>query len=369
MKKHLVNGFLVVASIAFTFLVLEVGTRIYHGKLFFFDNFLIEYFYLVKSAYPAELDGLLGYKPKTNFSGKENPWGTKVTLVEHGIRSNGASPGNLPLKPSILCVGDSFTFGDEVNDAETWPAYLERILGVRTVNAGVFGYGLDQSILRAEQLVPVLRPDFLIVGVIQDDVSRCEYAVRTGVHKPYFTLAPGGLLLHKPPQKLPEHKFDRFRRIAGYSCFFHRLFFKFSRAWWLHGYRWKGFRVHHNGTEVACRLIERLADLSRSSGVGAMTTLLYAKGEPRGLFSELSSCVKSTDVPLLDPFDELEELRQKNPADYESLWQGHFTPKGNRFMARMLAKFMRDRGLVPGESKEENQPPGANPGAGHRPNQ
>ena len=49
----------------------------YYGRLLFFDNFLTEYFYLVKSAYPAELDELLGYKPKSDFAGKENPWGNQ----------------------------------------------------------------------------------------------------------------------------------------------------------------------------------------------------------------------------------------------------------------------------------------------------
>ena len=58
-----------------------------------------------------------------------------------------ASPG-----APILAVGDSFTFGDEVNDGQTWPAQLQLLTGRRVLNGGVSGYGFDQIVLRAEQL-------------------------------------------------------------------------------------------------------------------------------------------------------------------------------------------------------------------------
>ncbi len=358
MKKYFINGFLVMASLLVTFLVFEVGTRIIRERLFFFDNFLTEYFFIVKSAYPAELDKALGYKPKSNYAAQRNPWSTKVTLIDHGIRSNGTSTSKIPSRPSILCVGDSFTFGDAVNDNEAWPAYLEKSLGIHALNGGVFGYGLDQSILRAEQLVPVLKPDFLIVATIQDDVRRCEYSIRSGVYKPYFTVANGELLLHKPLQIIPKHELDRARRILGYSCFFHRLFFKFSRPWWIHGYLWKGSRVHENGMQVSCLLMERLADFSRRSGVPTMVAFLYAIDEPPEIFSELSACVRHANIPLWDPYQELMELRKKNPAEYKSLFDGHMTAKGNRVMAEMMTKFMRDRGLVPGQSQGQGHQPG-----------
>ena len=75
------------------------------------------------------------------------------------------SPVTADSRPTILAVGDSCTYGDEVSDNETWPAYLEAEMGTRVWNAGVFGYGLDQAVLRAEVLLPKLKPDILIVGL------------------------------------------------------------------------------------------------------------------------------------------------------------------------------------------------------------
>jgi hypothetical protein len=51
----------------------------------------------------------------------------------------------------ILAVGDSFTFGHRLNNKETWPSVLERERGVRAVNAGVSGYGLDQMLVQTQR--------------------------------------------------------------------------------------------------------------------------------------------------------------------------------------------------------------------------
>ena len=93
---------------------------------------------------------------------KEKHMGTQVTILTDGTRSNGPVSRGLVDHPPILAVGNSFTFGDEVSDDATWPAQLEAETRRRVVNAGVFGYGLDQTILRAEQLVSVESPPSLL---------------------------------------------------------------------------------------------------------------------------------------------------------------------------------------------------------------
>ena len=54
----------------------------------------------------------------------------------------------------ILAVGDSYTYGEEVGENDSWPAQLQRIKNQRVLNAGVSGYGFDQSVLRAELTLP-----------------------------------------------------------------------------------------------------------------------------------------------------------------------------------------------------------------------
>ena len=67
----------------------------------------------------------------------------------------------------ILAVGDSFTFGDRVSDHETWPAQLERLTGRQVLNAGVFGYGVDQAYLRAVALLETYDTDLVVLALIK----------------------------------------------------------------------------------------------------------------------------------------------------------------------------------------------------------
>ena len=75
--------------------------------------------------------------------------------------------------PTILAVGDSFTAGWGVEQTEAWPAQLQASLRTaagasespRVINAGVSGYNLRQIRLTAAELIPVLHPQVVIVGV------------------------------------------------------------------------------------------------------------------------------------------------------------------------------------------------------------
>lgn len=78
----------------------------------------------------------------------------------------------------ILCLGDSYTFGDYVNDDETFPADLERKLretfpgrAIEVVNAGVNGYTITDEAALAEEKGFSLRPDAIIVGFVLNDIA------------------------------------------------------------------------------------------------------------------------------------------------------------------------------------------------------
>src|SRR6185312_14962905 len=100
-----------------------------------------------------------------------------------GVRMNQAEVRPLP-RSAILAVGDSFTFGAEVEDSQSWPAALERIVGTPVVNGGVGGYGSDQIVLRAEQLMAELQPRTVIVSFLDGDILRAGYSLFHGALKP-----------------------------------------------------------------------------------------------------------------------------------------------------------------------------------------
>jgi hypothetical protein len=85
-------------------------------------------------------------------------WPTKIFLAQHAdIYGARPSPANLQLADQHVCIsvyGDSFTFSDEVSDAEAWPNLLAEELRCEVRNYGVSGYGVDQAVLRFEKIVP-----------------------------------------------------------------------------------------------------------------------------------------------------------------------------------------------------------------------
>lgn len=102
-------------------------------------------------------------------------------------------------EPPILVTGSSFAKGDEVNDDEAWPAYLQDLIGRKVVNAGVSGYAFDQMVLSTEQFVPKVKPLFVIASFTPGDIRRAEMKVAWNREKPYFTVEGGQLQLHNVP--------------------------------------------------------------------------------------------------------------------------------------------------------------------------
>ena len=87
-----------------------------------------------------------------------------------------------------------------MKDDETWASYLQGMIHRHIENGGVPGYGLDQKVLRTEQLAKKMKPDMIIFAFIADDLQRAEMSRLYSSEKPYFTVANGTLELHNTPR-------------------------------------------------------------------------------------------------------------------------------------------------------------------------
>lgn len=73
----------------------------------------------------------------------------------------------------ILALGDSYTTGFGVEAEEAWPKRLQAELrargvggpAVRVINAGISGYSVRQMRMLGEELVPILHPEAVVIGV------------------------------------------------------------------------------------------------------------------------------------------------------------------------------------------------------------
>ena len=126
----------------------------------------------------------------------------------------------------ILILGDSFTFGDEVSDHETYSHYLQTLLpDTEVINFGVHGYGHDQMLILLQEEGTRYMPDIVILGFLQLDMSRNMLKFRDFA-KPMFEL-DDGLVLTGVPVPTPEEVMDddwyRPRVLDLYAAIKHKI--------------------------------------------------------------------------------------------------------------------------------------------------
>ena len=346
-KELFIRCALILISILLVLFGFELALR--KGN-FSFKNLILD---KEKNLLEGNSKGLFQYDSNLGWSIKENiefpKWETTVHTLTDGIRSNGS---NLPLKdrPLILAVGDSFTFGDEAADNETWPAYLERLLQVRVLNAGVSSSGLDQIVLHAEQIVPKYKPDILIVSIIYDDILRCREVVRHGVPKPYFVIEGAQLKLKNVPVPFKENKpLDPLRDIFGRSYLVHTLMDKLWPNFWYRDTSLDFRSIHNQPAKVAELLFNRLSELGKKNNVKILVHFnsdFQVANINLMTFTYLKKYIQAQtpDLMVFDSIPIFLNIKKHEPNEFNSLFHGlskHSSPKGNALTAKLLKDYIK----------------------------
>jgi hypothetical protein len=332
LKHGVANALLAVGSIGVTLLVLEIGLRLYHGELFDFSSEL--------PAAPnrilqprAAYDSLLGWVPT---GGLDTGNGTSHTRDQ--LRSNG--PGAPGEGPTVLTVGDSFTYGEEVADSLTWPARLARVHGARVLNAGVFAYGVDQAFLRAARLLEVHRPAWVVLAFVRDDVNRTEFSYYSA-WKPYYAMEGGEPVLRNvpvPETPPPTPRLNGLRSAFGYSLLAGAIARRVLPEWWYYG---AILREHEDGVEITARLMARLDELVRVNGARLLVVGL-GTGGPIGTnegMAEVLGRIADEGVSTLDLVPDI-EARTAQEGDGLFMPEGHYGPELNAWVAARVWDFI-----------------------------
>ncbi|MBR2818189.1 MAG: hypothetical protein IKE60_26235 [Reyranella sp.] len=328
---------LILVALLVGFGVLELGLRAWSGYLLTWPNFVLEARTVLagRDAGRYLQDARLGHLPRPGYAAPG------ITINAQGLRSTGASVA--PVGAPILAVGDSFTFGDEVSDGETWPAALQRLVDRPVFNAGVSGYGFDQIVLRAEALAAEVKPAAIVVAFIADDIRRTEMRRLWSADKPYFDLEGDNLALRGvpvPPRADPQSTLTFWQRTLGYSLL---VDFVLRRLDLLHNWFGDHVRVHPAGTgeRIACALTGRLAQLQKTTGAPVLVVAEYDPvvwddpsfaAEQRRLTGGLLACARRNGLATLDSYRAMAAMPA--PRSLYVLW--HMNEAGNAMIARAI---------------------------------
>ena len=334
------NFVLTVVTICLTLLICEFGLRAWHGVgLFDFSDFRDRDLRTVRDS--VKYDSELGWTLKDNYDSPD------LHTVAYGIRRNSAQQaGNRP--GHLVAVGSSTTEGLSGTDEQSWPAQLERLLDQPVDNAAVVAYGLDQMVLRAERLLPLERPQILLLGVETANIQWMRSAVVWGAGKPFFTVEGNALRVNNvpvPTSGWPRDPFTRFKAVLGHSYLIDRTMS------WLAPHRWSVARTGDDRgspdpVDVGCRAMRRL---ERQLDAGNVRGLFVAepqlpevaltKEPPRELFV-VQECARQAGFSIVDPFPVWQAEYRSDPHGVAAYWANgrtHYSAEGNRRLAEMVA--------------------------------
>jgi hypothetical protein len=210
-KKFLLRIFLVVMSVTFTLVLLEIGFRIYYP-------------WKSPQGYLSP-DKTLGWRNAGNVAfarerkdAAGQSYRCVVQVDANGFREYGDA--GQTSRPKMLVLGDSFTQAYEVSNEHTYYHRLKSALDVEMFAYGCGGYGTLQEYLVLDQCGDSIQPTVLVLQLCHNDfINNCyELELKTpwhnnGMRRPY--LQEDGTIMYALPKtdvpalRLFGHKHSR----------------------------------------------------------------------------------------------------------------------------------------------------------------
>ena len=116
--------------------------------------------------FDAQLSPAKRLRPNLNadYTGAYREFKFHVTTDENGFRKTEPRDLNEKLKPEIVVLGDSQTFGVGVNDGQTFASFLSKTTGRPVLNTGCSGYNNYEELALARSIVSYLKPKMFVLA-------------------------------------------------------------------------------------------------------------------------------------------------------------------------------------------------------------
>lgn len=203
-----------------------------------------------------DFDPDLGWKYKKNLKNVDFYENKHVSTNREGYRNQFEFSTKHDKITFIL--GDSFTFGDEVNDNETFSYLLnENYPNKKFYNLGVSSYGYDQALLTLQKYIGLYRPKMVMLAFNFTDLERALLSFHD-FSKPYFTIDDQGeLMLHKEHLRTPKETLEG----HPYKSFLIDLI---KILYWRH--HWGNEEYWKNLKTLNEKIISKISDISKRNG-------------------------------------------------------------------------------------------------------
>lgn len=173
--------------------------------------------YLKTTDSPQSTDPLLGWDLKSNFD--------NGCVVTNDIGAQEISTEFDSSNQQLFFYGDSAVAGLTCSNGSV-AAFLEQETKLNTINFGVIGYGLDQTLLKVNKTSDQINAnDIVLVGLVLDDLNRSLLRA-TDAQKPYFIFdGVDQFKLQGPPIPEDPNEYFKSHPVKVKSYFFNKLYY------------------------------------------------------------------------------------------------------------------------------------------------
>ncbi len=293
-------------------------------------------------------------------------------ITTNRIRGGGKIGPKSPQTPRILFLGDSFTYGIEVNDDECFPYFLEKIMReegggkAEVLNMGVGSYGIDQMLLKYLEHGRKSNPDLVVVGIFPHDYDRTRLSFYSFA-KPLFRYDDGkrDYVLSNTPVPPPQEVHAQLERQFGGPTSYILTLMK-NRLFKIYHYIANpsdpnGY--HAQTDQLVQHLLGRLQkEVANQKGRLCVVHIpagnyfensaLLDRGRQDVVTDRLKRIYGALQIPYIDL---LEEFSRRFPLEtiYRDFYLhrpdgsiGHFSIRGNQEVAKILLQGLTERNLL-----------------------
>jgi len=244
-------------------------------------------------------------------------------------------------KIRVICSGDSFTMGYGVGNNDVWCKLLESIDNrVETVNLGQGGYGVDQAYLWYKRNSLKLEHDIHIFAFITAYFHRMQSDTFLGYGKPFLVIQDDVLINKNKPvpkrtyyiPRLPKIR-QALRELSSIRIM-KKILSQEDPSLALDNKNHKDNQTK----EVVVKIIENLQKINEANNSTLVLVNLPIKSNYMHNGSEMwrhflhAEAVKH-DFIFIDLID---EFRKYPPLEVSTLFAGHYSAKGNAYIANIM---------------------------------
>lgn len=347
------NVALVFGSFLFCFFVIEMGYRVLDPFPFFSSDEINNTEHGNLSMY----DPVLGWKGVPGGEAEFVTANNRVWLAHnsHGFRDIEHKKSN-DEKPAIVFLGDSFTWGFEVEFGEMFVNRLrDRLPSHQIFNLAHRGYGTDQALLTFTGWNENRPLKLAVLMFCENDVDDNNSNIRYQKPKPQYQLIEDELVLTGVPvPKTKDWASSRsvpmvsdswsasLEKVLFRSHFLHDIYFRYRLFRLLEKNDWIGKSENQSDLTLTSRILEKLKNEVESRGAKLLVGFVPSKFEIDRLDDSppyQAQIAKLCQQSGIECFDLASNFKKTPYRTYYRLG-GHWNSHGHRIAAEALYQYL-----------------------------